>query len=155
MTLPVKSASTDVPASRTKAQLEDLLRKYGASGFTVSNDYESRTVMVGFMMPRSYQTPSDHVEIRIPVSFREVSKRLAKMAGNGRKPQNWLDEQAERVAWRQLYMLCEAACMAAAVGLQTIEEAFFAHQMLSLPNGGQLRAIDATTMAFKQLKSGS
>jgi hypothetical protein len=155
MSLPVKSASTTVPATRTKSELEEMLRKYGASGFTVSSDYASRTVVVAFMMPRTFQDPRDQVEIKIPISYVEVEKRLVKLPGNGRKDSAWLAAQSERVAWRQLYILCEAALMAAAIGLQTLEEAFFAHQMLSLPNGGTLRAIDAATMAFRQLKAGT
>jgi hypothetical protein len=39
-------------------------------------------------------------------------------------------EQAERVAWRNLILWVDAALSAAAVGLQTITEAFFAHAIV-------------------------
>ncbi len=61
-------------------------------------------------------------------------------------------ERAERVAWRNLVLWIDAALSATAAGLQTIEEAFFAHllvdnrRVIDIARGGEL--------VYKQLGSG-
>ena len=44
----VRSWDTDVPASRSQTELEQLLRRYGAKGYTLSSDYTNGTVVIAF-----------------------------------------------------------------------------------------------------------
>lgn len=143
----VRSWDSDVPASRSSAELETLLRRYGAHGYTVSNDYAGGTLVIAFTMPRSWQVPNaDSIEIKMAVSYGETERRLqrmpeyvAKRRGKGSGADAWAREQSERVAWRQVVFLVEAGLNAAAAGIQTIEEAFFAHSVLP---GTNQRVID-------------
>lgn len=146
----VKSWDTSVPMAKTKGDLETLLRRYGATGFTVSEDYESRTVVVVFFIrPRP---DTDPLEIRFPVSYKTVLDRLRRMneftrkaRGKGANRDGWQHAQSERVAWRHLYLWADAALSAVDAGLYSLPEAFFAHAMIDAPGGVRVRAIDAVT----------
>lgn len=156
----VKSWDTDVPVVRTKGALEELLRRYGATGFTVSEDYESRTVAVVFFLRA--RPDEDPLEIRFLVSYQQVQDRLQRMPEFTRKVQGmrrswdevdqWRKDQAARVAWRHLYLWADAALSAVDAGLYSLTEAFFAHAMIDAPGGHgvRVRAVDAVT-ALKML----
>ena len=147
----VKSWDTRVEVSRSKEQVEEMLRRYGATGFTVSEDYESRTVVVVFFLRP--QPNVDPMEIRFPISYQQVLDRLRR-SPNFRsavdrkaiaKREEWSREQAERVAWRHLYTWADAALSAVDAGLYSLPEAFFAHAMIDAPGGHRVRAVDAVT----------
>lgn len=158
----VRSWDTDVPVGRSSAELESLLRRYGAKGYTVSSDYSNGTLVIGFTVPRTWAIANaETVEIRMAIGFHETLRRLEgmqlfqkkrdRMSYDKRK--TWPLEQAERVAWRQLIMLVEAGLNAAAAGIQTVDEAFFAHQVIRLGSGVH-RAIDVVREAQKALPPG-
>lgn len=154
----VKSWNTKVASAKSRLALEGLLRRYGASGFTISEDYRGRTAVVSFNIPRSFQfqgDAADHIEIRIPVSYAEVQRRLDTISAFRNLAAEKKEAQSERVAWRHILLLTEAALMAAALGVQTPEEAFFAHAVQELPGiANKMRTIDAFTVARRQLGSG-
>ena len=52
-------------------------------------------------------------------------------------------EQAERVAWRNLYLWIDAALSAATMGLQTITEAFFAHAVVGAGGERMIEVVEA------------
>lgn len=140
------TARTESPAS---AELETLLRRYGASGFTVSTNYKDGNVVIAFTMPRHVEQPdADPIEVRMAVGFRDTLRRLEKMPEFRAKARRFTDpwglQQAERVAWRQVILWCEAGLNAAASGIQTLEEAFFAHSVIP---GTNTRVIDAVHMS--------
>lgn len=151
----VRSWDTDVPVGRTKHAFEDLLRRYGATGFTVSEDYASRTVVVAF----SLAVGGEQQEIRLPVSYTVVLRRLRQMpefvkkAGRYNNREAWEQEQAARVAWRHLILWAEATLSAVDAGLYTLQEAFFAHTMIPTPGGGAMPAVDAVN-AIRRLTAG-
>ena len=140
----VRSWDTKTPVGESKKQFEDLIRRYGATGFTVSEDYAARTVLIGFSVQVSGGETAD---VRLPVSYRSVKAKLFKVrefkirADN--KGEEWADAQAARVAWRHLLLWAEGALAAVDAGLYSLQEAFFAHTMIPTPNGGYLPAIDA------------
>jgi hypothetical protein len=147
----VKSWDTSVPVGQTKAALEELLKRYGATGFTVSEDYESRTVAVVFFLRA--RPDEDPIEIRLPIGYRQVLDRLRRMREfqtkcNARSSvvrEEWAHDQAARVAWRHVYLWADAALSAVDAGLYSLPEAFFAHAMIDAPGGHRVRAIDAVT----------
>lgn len=151
----VRSWDTSTPVGRSSSEMETLLRRYGAHGYTVSNDYTGGTLVIGFTLPATWQVKTDQtVEVRLAVSYSETRRRLARMPqfqskARG-KGESWAMEQAERVAWRHVLLWAEASLAAAAAGVQTIEESFFAHTVL--PNSG-VRVIDAVS-SQRLLKSG-
>jgi len=149
----VKSAGTAVPAARSRMQLEALLRRYGCIGFGVSNDYEAMTASVSFLVPDSLAKDAARIPVRLVLNIRQVYDALYG------QPLRWDHEQkrrvpdlkgyrekellqAERVAWRQLILWVDAACSAAASGVQKMSEAFFAHTVVIGPDGARYRLID-------------
>jgi hypothetical protein len=146
----VKSWTTKVSVGNSKGELEELLRRYGATGFTVSEDYASRTVVVMFFLrPR----PDDEaMEVRLPISYRQVLDRLRRMPdfvnkakGKGREREQWEMDQSERVAWRHVILWADAILSSVDAGLFSLPQAFFAHAMIDTPTGARVRAVDAVT----------
>jgi hypothetical protein len=157
----VRSWDTDVPVSRSSIELDTLLRRYGARGYTVSSDYSAGTLLIGFTMPKTWQIKTDEVvEIKLTVGFRETLRRLEKMEvfrtkrdrKEYRTREAWALEQAERVAWRQIILWVEAGLNMAASGVQTVEEAFFAHSVLP---GTHARVIDVVNEKRRLLTGGT
>lgn len=153
----IRSTHTKTTAEKSRQDIEAALRRYGATGFTVSQDYANRTAVVSFTMPRSIEAglAGGAVEVRLPVSFDQVRRRLQKVGRFQFKPTPAQIAQAERVAWRQLLLLVEAALASAAIGLQTLEESFYAHTMIQLGDGTPTRAIDMVQTVQKRIGAGS
>lgn len=157
----VRSWDTDVPVTRSSAELDTLLRRYNARGYTVSSDYSAGTLMIGFTLPKTWQIKTDEtIEIRLAVGFRETLRRLEVMQEfrnkrDRKQPysirESWALEQAERVAWRQIILWAEAGLNMAASGVQTVEEAFFAHSILP---GTNHRIIDVVNEKRRLLTGG-
>lgn len=153
----VRSWDTEVETDKSRSELETILRRYGARGYTVSVDYSAGTLLIGFTMPKTWQIKTDDsVEVRLAVGFRETLLRLGKMEAFQKKRDRklaawreaWALEQAERVAWRQIILWVEAGLNMAASGVQTVEEAFFAHTILA---GTNARVIDVVNTHRQQL----
>lgn len=160
----VKSADTSTSVANSKNELEKMLRRYGATGFSVAHDYERGEVLISLMLPDTPVKGAPRVPVKLPVSVRRVYDLLY-----GR-PTRWMQvagkyqdvynpngydarklEQAERVAWRNLILWVDAALSAATSGLQTITEAFFAHTIAG--EQGQ-RMIEVVERAQAQLGPG-
>lgn len=155
----VKSATTSTPVNNSKAEVERILRRYGADGLSIAQDYGRGMVIVSFLVPNSPERGAPIVPIKLPVDMRRVYDKLnsanVKCTTEAIKrddPKGWA--QAERVAWRNLVLWIDAALSAATAGLQTITEAFFAHAILS---GDGRRAIDVAEAGepiYRQLGAG-
>jgi hypothetical protein len=159
----VRSWDTDVAVGRSSAELDTLLRRYGAHGYTVSNDYTGGRLLIGFTLPRTWQIKNaEPIEIKLTVSYAETGRRLYKLPAFTAKLQRmrvqptareqYAKEQAERVAWRHVILLVTAGLEAAASGIQTVEEAFFAHSVLP---GTPHRVIDVVNEKRKLLTGGT
>jgi hypothetical protein len=153
----VKSASTSTPVSNSKVALEKLLMRYGATGFGVLNDYERQRVVVTFRVPDAPTKDAPQIPIRLELDIRAVYDALYGRPTKRRwdlKAGKNIDEfdpagydanrlkQADRVAWRQLILWVDAACSAAAAGVQKMSEAFFAHTVIRGDDGVQRRLVD-------------
>lgn len=140
----VKSADTATSVMNSRGQLEKMLRRYGATAFAVSTDYESQKIIVGFKVPDSPGS-STYVPVRLDVNIGAVA---AALYGPLKGSQTWKQsalEQAERVAWRHLVLWVDAACSASSAGMQTMAEAFFAHVLVKAEDGTQGRMYDQWT----------
>lgn len=137
----VKSGNTQVSVGRTQAELEKILRRYGASAFSISQDYDGGTATVQFRVPEAPDSDV-FVPVRLVVEIPRVVELLKEGAGprTRRSADVWY-AQAERVGWRHLVLWVEAALVAVETGLQTVSEAFLA-QMLIEHNGRAIRVYD-------------
>jgi hypothetical protein len=125
----VKSGTSSTPVASSKAAIEKMLLRYGASAFQVMQDYKEGKVIVSFSLPNTAGAET-MVPVRIPV---EITKVAAALYGPLKKDQSYTKsgmEQAERVTWRNLVLWIDAALSATTIGLQTISEAFFAHTLV-------------------------
>ena len=135
---------TGVDPTRSKAQIERTLTRYGADQFFYAQ--EAGRVVVGFRMHGKVV----RIEMRIPMA-EEFS-----VSGKGRKRSKpamdvaWA--QAVRQHWRALELVIKAKLEAVESGITTFEQEFMAH--LVLPDGqtvGQW-AVPQIEKAYKDKK---
>jgi hypothetical protein len=157
----VKSASTSTPVVNSKGEVERILRRYGADGLAVAQNYGEGTILVSFIVPNSLDHGAPLVPVKLPVDVVRVFNALfprktpwtLELARSKQNEKAWA--QAERVAWRNLVLWIDAALSAVQCGLQTITEAFFAHAVLS---GDGRRVIDVAKAGepiYRQLSAGA
>jgi hypothetical protein len=130
----VYAGDTSTSVANSKAEVERLLVRYGASAFAVTHDYAGGALQVAFRIPDSAQRGAAQVPVQIPVSIKTVYAALYGDPPTNRVRHEKQMLQAERVAWRNLVLWLTAALATATIGLQTVTEAFFAHARLG-PNG--------------------
>jgi len=142
----VKARGTDVPVGRSQAELERVLRRYGATGFGVQQDYLGGIVKVFFRVPDRPGAPTT-IPVRLDIDVNEVYNALhrARPPKAEQRGEKW--GQAERVAWRQLILWVDAALSAASAGMQPISEAFFAHTLVRADSGKVERMVDHLNQA--------
>lgn len=151
----VKAESTVVAPEKSRAEVERLLTRYGAVGFSYAIDIERGEIKVEFVVPNSTEKDAPRVPVRLPVSIRRVYDSLYGRPmrydyqqtppayvhnPKGYDPKKL--QQAERVAWRNLVLWIDAALSAATIGVQTITEAFFAHTIVVDDGGRTERMVD-------------
>lgn len=138
----VKAYSTDVPVSRSQVQLQETLRRYGATGFGVHQDYATGNVQVFFRVPDEFKSET-LIPVRLEVSTEPVFRALFHRSPPSYQRENSREwQQAERVAWRQLLLWVDAALSAASAGVQKISEAFLAHTLVQGSDGKARRVVD-------------
>lgn len=133
----VKSADTKTPVSASQTALQNILRRYGASGFGFNSDYRARLIRVTFRVPDQPGSPTI-VPVQLEISIEAIARALFPQS---KALAPWAWEQAERVAWRHLVLWVDAACSATNAGLQSMSEAFLAHALVKAPDGTIKRVI--------------
>jgi hypothetical protein len=133
----VKSATTTTSVDQSQAAIIAMLRRYGASGFGFRTDGD--TVRVTFFMPR--QGGGEPHEVEIPIDIVRVRARLAD-AVKRQKKRAPAGDNAERVAWRVLYLWIDAALAAVSIGAQSLDDAFLAHMVIPNRHGTLKRVAD-------------
>lgn len=126
------ASKTSVPVARTRAEIEELLTRHGASriGIILEPDRAS----VGFTV----EGWSVRFALRLPSM--EEAKNKASTRGQRRdwmgptedSKKRWLD-QTSRERWRALLLTVKAKLVSVESGVETFEQAFMAH--LVLPGG--------------------
>lgn len=155
----VKSADTSTSPAKSRMELDKMLRRYGASAISVSEDIARRQIVVSFVVPNSLAKNAPSIPVKLPVSVATVYDALYgrpmryvrydaeqrknisvhNPAGYDRKKL----EQAERVAWRNLLLWVDAALSAAVAGLQTVSEALFAHAIVGERGERMIELVEA------------
>lgn len=129
----VKAWSTKTAVSHSQSDIRKMLARYGATAVSMSEDMEKNEIVVTFVVPDKPGSAA-RIPIRLPISIRSVGRAIYSDNISRGSPKF---EQAERVAWRNLFLWIDAALSASSIGLQTITEAFFAHSIVG-PNGQRM-----------------
>lgn len=143
------AAHTDVPVAKSRAEIEGLIERYGATGFM--SGWQGNRATVQFRLTDRYirfvmELP-DPSEDRFTLTrinqFRAMQRRSPDAARKA-----W--EQACRQKWRVLALLVKAKLEAVDAKIATLEEAFFAD--IVLPDGLTVyeKARDQVALAYAQ-----
>lgn len=145
----VKAADTDVPVEKSMEDIKQLVRRHGAAGFGVQEDYRTGRVTVSFVM----NTPDGgHLPLQIPIDVNTVFARMYdgefrtganQYAARSKKEAEELRRaQAERTAWRQLHLIVDALLTATSLGIMTLADAFMGHVVIVTAEGKSERMGD-------------
>lgn len=148
MTGPTYAASTDVPADRSRAEIEKAVRKYGGRRFMYGweEDGDNPRAVVAFVIA------DRQVRFLLPMpdsQAREFTHTPARGTRRSPAEQEKAYEQAVRSRWRSLGLVIRAKLEAVASGIVTFEDEFMAQ--LVLPEGDtvadRMRPVLAQTFA--------
>lgn len=121
------AAETQVPADRSRAQIEAKVRAYGADQFMYG--WETSGAMVTFRIEGRY------VRFVLPMPDRDAPEFTTTPTGKGRSAnaaeEAW--EKATRQRWRALLLNITAKLEAVEIGLATFDQEFMANVVL--PDG--------------------
>lgn len=120
------AATTSVSVSKTKGEIDGLLRKHRATGFGTFEE-QSRALVVFEMQGRRirFELPlPSQMDKQFVMSSRGV--RTAEAAMNA-----W--EQACRSRWRALFLCIKAKLESIEANIESFEDAFLAH--IQMPDG--------------------
>lgn len=120
--------NTTVPVEKSKAELEHLLMRYGASSF-VSGWQGTRAVI-------QFEANNRRIQFELTMPDRD-DKRFTHHSRGRRTPEAALKEweQECRRVWRALVLVVKAKLEAVATGITTFEEEFLAHTVIPGPDG--------------------
>lgn len=119
---------TEVPVSRTRGHIEELLAQHHADSVGIITESSPPRATVAFRIQ------GWGVRMRIAVPPPE-SFATAKVRGRDRKTtpeqRQRLAEQAARERWRALFLTLKAKLVSVETGVETFEEAFLPHLVLT------------------------
>ncbi len=125
------AATTEVPVERTRAEIESIVRRYGADGYL--SGWEGSKAMVQFRCEGRYVrfllTLPDLQEDQFQ-TYKQGSTTFIRAKGVPEK----LWEQACRQKWRALALMIKAKLEGVESGIVTFEQEFLPHVVM--PDGG-------------------
>jgi len=126
---PVFAVDTRVPVEKSRAELDRILGKYGATARAFAVDDTANRAKLGFRIAGlEYR-----MEIPLPARGAGETPRGWRGWPEDRR-QEWLtrtQEQALRARWRVLLLLVRAKLEAVSLGLTTVESEFMPHLVLA------------------------
>lgn len=123
---------TDISPEKSRAEIEKLLKKYGATSFVFGwSDGGGRETIL-------FEVKGRRIRMEVPLpqiaDFRYTPERgLARSTQSQREAH----EQAVRQRWRAFALIIKAKLEAVESGITTIDDEFLAHVII--PNGQTLR----------------
>ena len=117
---------TTVSSEKSRAEIETVLKRYGASAFMYA--WDGPRVVIGF------RASDRHIRFILPLPDRR--ERRFTHSSRGVRSQKIADdawEQACRASWRALVLVIKAKLEAVAAKITTFEDEFLAHTVL--PDG--------------------
>jgi hypothetical protein len=140
----VKASTTTVAVEKSQGEIIAALHRYGAHGFGFRKIVGSERTEVTFHIcdeSGRERTVTIPIEIdRVHTKAQALNERRVARGAHVKKAVS--REQAERIAWRVLLDWVEATLLVVSLGAQTIEEAFFAHTVVTTDDGKTGRMID-------------
>lgn len=125
------AANTEVSADRSKAEIERILTRYGASQFVYG--WAGELVMIAFKAQGRF------IRFNLPMPSKSDFEKTD--TGRVRKSQETINtawEQASRQRWRALALVIKAKLEAVESGIATFENEFLAYTVL--PDGQTVSA---------------
>ncbi len=121
------ASTTTVSVAKSKAEIEDILQRYGAAGF-MSGWLDDRAMI-------AFQINNRQVRFVLPMPAKNSREFTHSDTGRPRKPEAahaaW--EQGCRQRWRALTLAIKAKLEAVECGIVTFDQEFLAH--IVGPNG--------------------
>ena len=117
------ASTTTVPPDRSKAEIENTLRRYGADQFLYG--WQETHALIAFRI-RGYQVRMT-LPLPDPAEFEHTPAKGQKRSDQAAARAY---DQAERQAWRALTLVIKAKLEAAEAGITTIEEQFLSDMVL-------------------------
>ena len=122
------AANTDVPADRSKVEIERLLQRYGAAKFASGWDQEQAYI--------AFQMHGRHVRFILPLpdrNSREFTETPSRKRARDEQAAFAAWEQACRQRWRALALVVKAKLEAVEAGITTMDAEFL--NWVILPGG--------------------
>jgi hypothetical protein len=117
---------TTVPVEKTRAEIERLLYRHGASQLGLVSDTERGLAFVLFTIE------GRQVRLRVPLPrLEDFAKDGHRIVPKEVQVRRW--EQASRERWRAVLLVCKAKLELVELGLSSVEREFLAD--IALPNG--------------------
>ena len=133
---------TDVPVSKSKEQIERLLRQHGCDAFMVGFDDREQRAAISFRMHARLL----RFEIRVPTPDElEWAGERRRTVGQRQRAR----EQAERQRWRALWLVIRAKLESVESGVESFEEAFLPHIVLPDNSTVGQRMLPAVAEAYE------
>lgn len=126
----VYASETTVSAEKSRAEIEMILRRYGADRFM--SGYDGRQAMVAF------EAEGRRVKFVLPLPQVEEFALSEKGRRRNREQMEAAYEQEIRRRWRALALAIKAKLEVVATGISSFEDEFMAHIML--PDGSTVGA---------------
>lgn len=126
------ASETEVPAERSRQEIERTLIKYGATSFVYG--FQQTTAVIMFEMK------GRRIKFNLPLPEKN-SKEITHTPKGQRRSSGNIEsalKQAERQRWRALALAVKAKLESVESGITTFEEEFMAH--IVLPNGSTVGA---------------
>lgn len=135
----MKSGDTNVPVEKSREDIRSLLKRHGAAAFGASEDYRTGRVVLTFAIPGA---SGGFTPVQMPIDTQRVYEALYTNQTADPAVIAQRREQAERVAWRQLYLIIDATLTAATLGIMKVSDVFMAHTVVVSDDGRSERMAD-------------
>lgn len=116
--------NTTVPVEKSRAEIEKLLHRYGATAFACGWNLDHAVI--------EFKARERRIRFQLPLPCKEEKRFVRDGRGNIRKPDKryaaW--EQACRQRWRALALCIKAKLEAVEAGISEFEDEFMAHIVL-------------------------
>jgi hypothetical protein len=121
------AAGTSVSVEKSRAEIETILKRYGASHFAYLSEPERAVI--------AFRAKDRNIRFDLPLPRRDAFRRPPKQYRERTSAQiDAAHEQACRERWRALVLCIKAKLESVSSKIETFETAFMAH--IVMPDGG-------------------
>lgn len=130
------AAATTVSIERSRAEIETILNRYGATAFGYANDSDRGLATIQFTAQKRHVRFMLHLPKKNEKQFMLSPKGRSRLSPE-KQTEAW--QQACRQRWRALTLAIKAKLEAVECNITTFEEEFMAH--IVLPGGGTVSSL--------------